>query len=109
MKPKALRERALFIMQEAEFQFFTNSVLNELKYGHRDTPEFAVQAERLLRRAGMWEYRDRHPFSLSGGQMQKLALMVAYLSDKPLIVLDEPTAGLDAKSLDDCAALIREM
>ena len=109
LKPRALRERALFIMQEAELQFFTNSVLNELKYGHRDTPEFAVQAERLLRRAGMWEYRDRHPFSLSGGQMQKLALMIAYLSDKPLIVLDEPTAGLDAKSLDDCAALIREM
>ena len=41
--------------------------------------------------------------------MQKLTLMMAYLSDKPVIVLDEPTAGQDAESLERCAALIREM
>ena len=41
--------------------------------------------------------------------MQKLTLMMAYLSDKPIIVLDEPTAGQDAESLARCAALIREM
>ena len=40
--------------------------------------------------------------------MQKLTLMMAYLSDKPVIVLDEPTAGQDAESLERCAALIRE-
>ena len=57
----------------------------------------------------MWECRNRHPFSLSGGQMQKLTRMTAYLSDKPVVVLDEPTAGQDAESLELCAALIREM
>lgn len=41
--------------------------------------------------------------------MQKLTLMTAYLSDKPIVVLDEPTAGQDAESLERCAALIREM
>ena len=41
--------------------------------------------------------------------MQKLTLMMAYLSDKPIIVLDEPTAGQDAESLARCAALIQEM
>lgn len=107
--PKQLRSQVMFIMQEAEFQFFTNSVINELKYGHAATPEFDQAAETLLRRMGMWECRDRHPFSLSGGQMQKLTLMTAFLSEKPVIVLDEPTAGQDAESLDSCAALIREM
>ena len=107
--PKQLRSQVMFIMQEAEFQFFTNSVINELKYGHAATPEFDRAAEALLRRMGMWECRDRHPFSLSGGQMQKLTLMTAFLSEKPVIVLDEPTAGQDAESLDSCAALIREM
>ena len=79
---RVLRKNSLFIMQEAEFQFFTNSVINELKYGHKDTPEICAEIERLLKRFGMWEYRNRHPFSLSGGQMQKLTLMLACLSSQ---------------------------
>lgn len=107
--PKQLQKQVLFIMQEAEFQFFTNSVLHELQYGHKVTPEFEEKAEALLKNMGMWECRGRHPFSLSGGQMQKLTLMTAYLSDKPIIILDEPTAGQDAQSLERCAKLICEM
>ena len=108
-KSKQLQKKVLFIMQEAEFQFFTNSVLHELQYGHTITPEFEKRTEEILKNMGMWECRDRHPFSLSGGQMQKLTLMMAYLSDKPIVVLDEPTAGQDAESLARCAALIRKM
>ena len=67
------------------------------------------RTEALLKSMDMWDCRDRHPFSLSGGQMQRLTLMMAYLSDKPIVILDEPTAGQDAESLERCAALIREM
>ena len=109
LPPKGLQKQVLFIMQEAEFQFFTNSVLHELQYGHKITPEFEEKTNVLLKNMGMWDCRDRHPFSLSGGQMQKLTLMMAYLSEKPVVVLDEPTAGQDAESLARCAALIREM
>lgn len=108
-KPKQLQKQVLFIMQEAEFQFFTNSVLHELQYGHKITDEFEKKTETLLKSMDMWECRDRHPFSLSGGQMHRLTLMMAYLSDKPIIILDEPTAGQDAESLKRCAELIREM
>ena len=108
-KPKGLQKQVLFILQEAEFQFFTNSVLHELQYGHKVTPEFEQKAEALLKSMDMWGCRDRHPFSLSGGQMQRLALMMAYLSEKPIVMLDEPTAGQDAESLARCAALIRKM
>ena len=108
-KPKGLQKQVLFILQEAEFQFFTNSVLHELQYGHKVTPEFEQKAEALLKSMDMWNCRDRHPFSLSGGQMQRLTLMMAYLSEKPIVMLDEPTAGQDAESLEQCAALIREM
>ena len=108
-KPKQLQKQVLFIMQEAEFQFFTNSVLHELQYGHKITDEFEKKTETLLKSMDMWECRDRHPFSLSGGQMQRLTLMMAYLSDKPIIILDEPTAGQDSESLKRCAELIREM
>ena len=107
--PKQLQKQVLFILQEAEFQFFTSSVLHELQYGHAVTPAFEAKTEALLKSMDMWECRDRHPFSLSGGQMQRLTLMMAYLSDKPIVILDEPTAGQDAESLARCAALIREM
>ena len=107
--PKQLQTQVLFILQEAEFQFFTNSVLHELQYGHAVTPQFKAKTEALLKSMDMWDCRDRHPFSLSGGQMQRLTLMMAYLSNKPIVILDEPTAGQDAESLERCAALIREM
>ena len=107
--PKQLQKQVLFILQEAEFQFFTGSVLHELQYGHAVTPEFEAKTEALLKSMDMWDCRNRHPFSLSGGQMQRLTLMMAYLSDKPIVILDEPTAGQDAESLERCAALIREM
>lgn len=109
MKAGELHKQSLFIMQEAELQFFTNSVMNELKYGRGDPPGLQSEIERLLKKFGMWEYRSRHPFSLSGGQMQKLTLMLACLSPKPILVLDEPTAGLDEKSLRNCVELIREI
>ena len=67
------------------------------------------EIEALLKRFDMWKYRDRHPFSLSGGQMQKLTLMMAYLSDKSVVILDEPTSGMDKKSLDIVVGLINDM
>lgn len=72
LKGKALQRQAWFVMQEAEFQLFTNSVWNELLYGSRDSPELRQKVEQQLRRFDLWECRNRHPFSLSGGQMQKL-------------------------------------
>ena len=66
--PKKLQKQVLFIMQEAEFQFFTNSVLHELQYGHSVTPKFEKRTEALLKSMDMWDCRDRHSFSLSGGR-----------------------------------------
>ena len=104
-----LSDQGIFIMQEAEFQFFTNSVFHELTYGQKDSPQLRSRIESLLKLTGLWELRNRHPFSLSGGQMQKLVLLMACLSPKPLVILDEPTAGLDYESLRICTRLIEQM
>ena len=109
MKKSAIKRNVMFVMQEAEFQFFTNSVINELRYGNKSREGLSEEIERLLKKTGMWELRNRHPFSLSGGQMQRLSLMLAFLSPKPVVVLDEPTAGLDAASLESCSEIISEM
>ena len=106
---KELQNKSIFIMQEAEFQFFTNSVWNELKYGKRLNSALESEMERMLKLSGLWEIRNRHPFTLSGGQMQKLVLLLAYFSKKPVVVLDEPTAGLDGRSLTTCIKIINEM
>ena len=109
MSISEMKRNVMFVMQEAEFQFFTNSVINELRYGNKGREGLSEEIERLLKKTGMWEIRNRHPFSLSGGQMQRLSLMLAYLSPKPVVVLDEPTAGLDAASLESCGEIIAEM
>ena len=75
LSKRELADNAIFIMQEAEFQFFTNSVINELEYGRTVTPELREIIKSLLVRSDLWEIRERHPFTLSGGQMQKLALL----------------------------------
>ena len=109
VKTKDLQNSSIFIMQEAEFQFFTNSVWNELKYGKKLNSVLEMELERMLKLSGLWELRNRHPFTLSGGQMQKLVLLLAYFSKKPVVVLDEPTAGLDGRSLTTCIKIINEM
>ena len=108
-RQKDLVHNTIFIMQEAEFQFFTNSVMNELSYGKMVNVQLQTKIEQLLKRFNLWEVRNQHPFSLSGGQMQKLVLLLAYLSDKPIVVLDEPSAGLDYDSLHQCSDIIKEM
>lgn len=108
-KAKELQNKSIFVMQEAEFQFFTNSVWNELKYGRKITEPLKAEMEKMLKLSGLWKLRNRHPFTLSGGQMQKLVLLLAYFTEKPVAILDEPTAGLDGRSLHTCIRIINEI
>lgn len=108
-KAKDLQNKGIFVMQEAEFQFFTNSVWSELVYGKKVTESLKLEMEQMLKLSELWDARNRHPFTLSGGQMQKLVLLLAYFTEKPLAVLDEPTAGLDGRSLETCIRIIDKM
>ena len=96
--PKQLQKQVLFILQEAEFQFFTGSVLHELQYGHAVTPEFEAKTEALLKSMDLWDCRNRHPFSLSGGQMQRLMIARIFLLKPKILLADEPTSMVDACS-----------
>lgn len=56
-------------------------------------------ARNLLRNMQLYDYKDSHPASLSGGQKQRLAVCCALLSGKNILILDEPTGGLDAENM----------
>lgn len=71
--------------------------------------ERTLGVEGLLDRFGLIEKRKSYFESLSGGQKQRLALALALVNDPELVLLDEPTAGLDAMVRRDIYALIEQL
>lgn len=63
--------------------------------GFGDTGERGAVVESLLRRVNLWDARAREAGALSGGMRQRLGVAIALCGDPRLLVLDEPTAGLD--------------
>ena len=107
VKSSARYRHAWFVMQDADCQLFSESVLGEMTVGKKASPELVKKAERILEDLDLWQYKDRHPASLSGGQKQRLTLAVALIQDTKLLILDEPTSGLDGKNLEKVVQCVK--
>jgi subfamily B ATP-binding cassette protein MsbA len=104
-KQKSLREQISFVLQET--LLFRATVAQNIAYGKpQATHEEIVRAARL---ANADEFIDRMPdgyetmigergVTLSGGQRQRITIARAIIRDSPILILDEPSAGLDAQS-----------
>lgn len=101
------KEKAYMVMQDVGHQLFTESVMAECLLGIKNPDTEKIEA--ALKLVSLSEYKDRHPLSLSGGQMQRLAVAVSEICGKELLVFDEPTSGLDLKSMVEVGSLTRQL
>ena len=86
--------------QDVQTLFLCSTVAEELQSVHADTANFPMNFTPLL---------NRHPYDLSGGEQQALALFKALAARPRLLLLDEPTKGLDACARERMTALLQAL
>lgn len=89
-------------------EFVMSGCYNRLPWWKRLGKEAKLEAEQALRQVGMWEFRDRRIGELSGGQKQRMCIAKAIVQNAELLVLDEPTTGMDLASRISFYKLLQE-
>lgn len=111
---KSLRTKVGFVFQFPEMQLFEETVLKDVMFGPKNfgfTPQEAeAKAKHALELVGLAsEFWERSPMDLSGGQKRRVAIAGVLASDPSILVLDEPTAGLDPQGAQDMMSLFMDL
>lgn len=112
---RALRQKVGMLFQFPEAQLFGQTVAQDVAFGPRrmrlSSSQIQARVAAALKLVGLpfEEYGKRSPFSLSGGQMRRVALAGVLAMSPSILVLDEPTTGLDADSREDFYFYLREI
>ena len=99
---KALRKKVGLVFQFSEYQLFEETILKDVAFGPKNygasEQEAIAKAKLALKMVGIDEsYYETSPFDLSGGQKRRIAIAGILALEPKIIVLDEPTAGIDPK------------
>ena len=90
-----------------------DTVYDEVGYGLQNLgfppEEIRARVESVLRCFGIWEYRDRNPFDLSGGQLQRVAICSVLAMKPDVLILDEPTSQLDPEGSEEVFHTVDEL
>ena len=107
---KQVKRRIGMVFQYPEDQLFEETVFADVAFGPRNHSLNNAQVEERVRYGLSFvgldyhEYKDRSPFSLSGGQMRRVAIAGVIALKPDYLVLDEPTAGLDPQARNEILA-----
>ena len=111
---KDLRSKVGLVFQYPEHQLFEVTVFEDVCYGPRNLnlspKEAELRAYKALRQVGISDEQFyQSPFELSGGQKRRVAIAGVLAMEPKILILDEPTAGLDPKGRDEILGQIRKL
>jgi len=111
---KKLRSQVGLVFQYPEHQLFEVDVFSDVCFGPKNLglskKEVELRAYEALRMVGLEDaYFYQSPFDLSGGQKRRVAIAGVIAMKPQVLILDEPTAGLDPKGRDEILNLIRDL
>lgn len=111
---KPLRKKVGLVFQFPEYQLFEETVLKDVSFGPKNfgtsVKEAEEKASNALKMVGLGkEYEERSPLELSGGQKRRVAIAGILAMDPDILVLDEPTAGLDPQGALEMMRLFRDL
>ena len=112
---KTVRRKVGLVFQYPEHQLFEETVFDDVAYGPRNlglaTPEIQERVHDALRLVGVDPdaFGRRSPFSLSGGEMRRVAIAGVLAMQPEVLVLDEPAAGLDPQGKQEILGQIRSL
>ena len=110
-----VRKRVGVVFQYPEYQLFEETVEKDIAFGPSN---LGLQAEEISNRVkhsmesvglDYEEYKDKSPFELSGGQKRRVAIAGVIAMKPEVLILDEPTAGLDPGGRDEIFDLIKKL
>ncbi len=107
---KPIRKKVGIVFQFPESQLFEETVAKDIAFGPKNfgvsEGEARLLAEKMLTLVGLDEsFMERSPFDLSGGQMRRVAIAGVLAMEPEVLVLDEPTAGLDPQGRREMMAM----
>ena len=112
---RALRQRIGLVFQYPEYQLFEETVAKDIAFGPKNQGLSAKEIDVRVRRAmesvhlDYGKYAEKSPFELSGGQMRRVAIAGVLAMEPKVLILDEPTAGLDPRGRDRILSMLEEL
>lgn len=110
-----IRKRVGVVFQYPEYQLFEETIEKDIAFGPGnmglDEDEIKKRVKASMEAVGLnyEEYREKSPFELSGGQKRRVAIAGVIAMDPEVLILDEPTAGLDPGGREEIFELIKKL
>jgi energy-coupling factor transport system ATP-binding protein len=109
MDRRELARSVGYVPQHPSSILFEESLRKEVVATLRGRGQATDDCERVLARLGLLGQTERHPYDLSGGERQRAALGAVLVGKPPVVLLDEPTRGLDAGWKSELGRVLREL